>query len=110
MLWESDVNPMTTSNMMIYRSQTCIWAYGHVLLAWPGVHVSSTYHILSMMKKRSHALSTELLLMMCMCTEEIPSLKVSPTTVDKISINHLKENPPNICGFGRSQPQEPQKS
>lgn len=40
MLCESDVNPMTTSNMMIYRSQTC--AYGRpCMCCWPGSELVS---------------------------------------------------------------------
>lgn len=51
MLCESDVNSMTTSNMMINHCQTRIRAYRHVLVAWLRVYVSSTYYILSLMKK-----------------------------------------------------------
>lgn len=61
-------------------------------------------------KKISYLIDCTPGLMVCMCTEEIPCLRVSTTTPDKISINHMRENPPNICGFGHSQPQEPQKS
>ena len=68
----------------------CIWVYGHVLVAWLGVRVSSTYRILLMMKKRSHTLSIAPLLMAFMCAEEMPRLRVSTTTVDKICINHSK--------------------
>lgn len=46
-----------------------------MLLARLGAHVRSTYHILFMMKKRSHTLSIALLLMACMCMDEIPSLE-----------------------------------
>lgn len=40
MLCESDVNPMTTYNMMIYRSQTCV--YGHTgMCYWAGLESMS---------------------------------------------------------------------
>ncbi len=114
MFCESDVNPMTTPNTMIYRSLMCIQVYGHELLAWLGVHVSSAHHIHSWRKKglMPYRLPSFYSVCLCMCKEEIniSSLRVSTTTADKIRINHLKENPPNICGFGQFQLQEPQKS
>lgn len=90
----------------------CIWAYGHVLMACLRVCVSSTYCILCMMTKRSHTLSIALLLMVCMCTEEIPSPDVSITTADKISINHLRKIPQISAGSaapGHRNPKNPNR-
>lgn len=102
------------ANVILTPWQLLIWwfiAPEHVYMVvcygmccWPGSVFMSAPLTTSLSWWKKDLIPYRMHLMVCMCTDEILNLRGSAKTVDKNSINVLKEN------LSRSQPQEPQKS
>lgn len=74
------------------------------MCCWPGSEFMSALLTTSLSWWKKDLIPYWMHLMVCMCTDEMPNVRGSTKTIDKNSINALKEN------LSRSQPQEPQKS